>query len=416
MLYEKLYQFGIRLYGTGIKVYARFNSKAQVWVKGRERWEQELKEAMYRLPPEKPRIWVHVASLGEFEQGRPVMSALHRQYPDYQIVLSFFSPSGYEVRKNYPEAAYVCYMPLDTPDNAFRFVQHLQPVVAIFVKYEFWYHHLTALEHWGIPVYLISARFRDHQIFFRPWGGFFRRLLFTFDTILVQDQHSEQLLRKIGLKKVYVTGDSRVDRVMDIATAPLPFPDLKHFIAGHRIIVFGSSWEQDEAIFCQWINQQLPPGWKVIIAPHETSSDHVQRLQQKLKLSQARYSQRATMDPATQILVIDNVGLLAHLYQFASIAYVGGGFGKGIHSILEPTAFGIPVVTGPRYHKFEEAIALKTMGALFPVKDLKTFSRIMQTLCEDPIRKEIRNKLALYFGRQQGATQSILQHLATRLE
>lgn len=416
MFNEKLYQFGIRLYGLGIKTYARFNPKARLWIQGRANWEQQLQEAMYRLPPEKPRIWVHVASLGEFEQGRPVVSAIHRQYPDYQIVLSFFSPSGYEVRKNYPEAAFVCYMPLDTPDNAFRFVQHLQPVMAIFVKYEFWYNHLMALEHWGIPVFLISARFREHQIFFRPWGGFFRRLLSTFDTILVQDERSKVLLQEIGLKKVYVTGDSRVDRVLDIAANPLPFPELEKFTAGYKIIVFGSSWEPDEAIFCRWINQELPPGWKVIIAPHETGADHVQRLQQKLKLSQATYSQRATMNPDTQILIIDNVGLLAQLYQFGSIAYVGGGFGKGIHSILEPTAFGIPVITGPRYHKFEEAIALKAIGALFPIKNLATFSRIMQTLCEDPIRKEIKVKLNGYFSSQQGATQRSLQHLASRLE
>lgn len=416
MFSEKLYQIGIRLYGWAINTYAPYHKKAALWVEGRKDWEQKLKYALHQLPPDQPRIWVHVASLGEFEQGRPVISALHAQYPEYLIILSFFSPSGYEVRKNYPEAAHVCYLPLDTPDNAFNFVQIVQPSLAIFVKYEFWYNHLTALEHWGVPVYLIAARFRDNQIFFRPWGHFFRRMLSIFDAILVQDIHSETLLRKIGLTQIHITGDSRVDRVLQIADAPEAFPEIETFARDAFIVVFGSSWEPDEAIFCRWINEKLPPGWKIIIAPHETGTENIRRLQQLLQIPSATYSQIADRNPDARVLIIDNVGMLAQLYQFASIAYVGGGFGKGIHSILEPTAFGIPVVVGPRYHKFEEAVVLKSKGALFAIQHYSEFCRIMNNLEQEALRKEIHYTLKQYFDSQRGATQKTLQILAPRLD
>lgn len=416
MLTEKIYNLGISLYGLAIRQYAKVNSKAAKWVEGREDWETKLQQALHNLPADKPKIWVHVASLGEFEQGRPLISALRNKYPDYLIVLSFFSPSGYEIRKNYSEVDYVCYLPLDTPDNAFRFVHLLDPSIAIFIKYEFWYNYLTVLQHFGIPVFLVAARFRENQLFFRPWGRFFSKMIQLFEHITVQDQQSLKLLSKIHYPKASFSGDTRVDRVLDIATQPDAFPEIAAFCEGFKLLIFGSSWQADEQVFCPWLNKHLPPGWKAIIAPHEIGQENISRLQGMLEIPTITYSGISGVTAETRVLIIDNVGMLAHLYQFANIAYVGGGFGKSIHNILEPGAFGIPVIIGPNHQKFEEALALKRLGAVFSVKNRREYNQIMQTLSEEPIRREIKLILGQYFSAQRGATQKNIQVLAPYLE
>ncbi len=415
MLMESLYNIGILFYGIAIRQYARYNTKAAQWIDGRKDWERKLKIAIHQLPQEQPRIWVHVASLGEFEQGRPIIEAIRQKHPDYLIILSFFSPSGYEIRKNYKETAYVCYLPLDTHENAFRFLHILNPAAAIFVKYEFWHNYLTGLEHWGIPVFLVAAKFRQNQIFFKPWGRFFRNMLHVFEHIMVQDNSSANLLRKAGINRVTITGDSRVDRVMEIASSPDSFPEVEKFKNGAPVIVFGSSWAADEEVFCKWINEKLTPGWKVILAPHEVKGDNINKLQKAIDLPSIRYSQLPTKT-SSNVLIIDNVGMLAHLYQFGDIAYVGGGFGKSIHNILEPAAFGLPTIIGPNYQKFEEAIILKEKGAVFPIRNYPDFCRIMETLTELPIRKEIRHILADFFSAQRGATQKTLHLLGSYLD
>lgn len=416
MLMEKIYNTGIRLYGFAIRQYGRFNGKAAKWVEGRLNWEGKLQQALQEMPPEKPKIWIHVASLGEFEQGRPLISAIRKKYPEYQIVLSFFSPSGYEIRKNFPEAAYVCYLPLDTPNHAFRFVHLLDPSIAIFIKYEFWYNYLTVLQHFGIPVFLVAARFRENQIFFRPWGRFFKKMIHLFEHITVQDPLSIKLLEMVNYRRTSFSGDTRVDRVLDIAASPDCFPEIQKFCQGQKVIVFGSSWQADEQIFCHWLNKHLPPGWKAIIAPHEIAPENIRRLMGMLEIPTITYSDISGIRAETNVLIIDNVGMLAHLYQFGKIAYVGGGFGKSIHNILEPGAFGIPVIIGPNYHKFEEALALKKLGAVFPVKNRKEFNQLLQTLVEEPIRKEIKQILEQYFFAQRGATQKNIQVLSPYLD
>lgn len=407
-----MYHLGIRCYTSMIGVAAFFgNRKAQSWLKGRQNWTQRYQYDWAHLNPERqvPTVWIHCASLGEFEQGRPLIEALRARYPALKIVLSFFSPSGYNIRKKYEQADYVCYLPIDSQFNAQAFVNLFQPDLVIFIKYEFWLYYLRTLHEQHIPILLVSAAFRSQQIFFQPWGGPFRQVLPRFRHIFVQDPDSAQLLEKLGLSNYSLAGDTRVDRVAQIAKEAPAFPLIEAFAQSHHVLIGGSTWPSDEAILLPFINKQLPADWKVIIAPHDISESHLQQIEKKLSKKVVRYSQASKESVASvQVLLIDNIGMLSALYRYGRIAYIGGGFGAGIHNILEPVAFGLPVVFGPRYRKFAEARYLVRAGGAFAIQNTNDWQDIFYQLASQVFYDIAASKAWNYMQYNRGATHMIM--------
>lgn len=408
-----LYNAGIQLYVLGIKIAAFLNPKAKAWVKGRQHWQKRYRADWQQINPDKqPCVWVHCASLGEFEQGRPVIEALKQQYPDLKIVLSFFSPSGYEIRKNYAQADYVCYLPADTRANALAFLQIFQPAVSIFVKYEFWYHYLTTLKQENIPTLLISAIFREHQVFFKWYGGLFRQLLTHFSHIFTQNQISANLLQSLHLQNITVAGDTRVDRVLQIAEQAPAFPLINQFSEGKKILVIGSSWQPDEAILLPFINQHLPEDWKVILAPHDIAENRIRQIEQGLQVSNIRYSKLSQENfGGVKVIIINNIGMLSALYRYGRLAYIGGGFGAGIHNILEPIAFGLPVIFGPKFQKFEEANQLTHQGGAFSIENSAAFLETFLFLQEEIHFQKAAQIAKQYILDNQGATVQIVNFI-----
>lgn len=408
-----LYNIGIFVYVLGIKMASVFNLKAKLWVQGRRDWRKryatnwKLQNIDYQAC-----VWIHCASLGEFEQGRPLIEALKQKYSTIKIVLTFFSPSGYEIRKNYNYADYVCYLPIDTRSNALTFIELFQPNLVIFVKYEFWYHYLNILHQKRIPTLLISAIFRANQIFFKWYGNLFKSLLFKFQHIFVQNQHSATLLQSLGLQNVTVAGDTRIDRVLRLAQEAPDFPVMNAFVDNKNILIIGSSWQPDEAILLPFINQYLPADWKVIIAPHNIGESHLKHIEQGLQVSTIRYSQCTGENiEGVKVLIINNIGMLAALYRYGRIAYIGGGFGTGIHNTLEPIAFELPVIFGPKFQKFEEAIQLTQQGGAFAINNVADFQTIFSFL---QIEENYTNAIIIakqYIDNNQGATFKILHFI-----
>jgi 3-deoxy-D-manno-octulosonic-acid transferase len=333
-----LYNLFIGLYGIALHCASPFHKKASLWVKGRKNWERKLRE---QLKPGAKAIWVHCASLGEFEQGRPLIEALRAESViDTQIILTFFSPSGYEIRKEYKGADVVCYLPLDTPSNARTFLEMVRPEKIFFIKYEFWFNYLSEIKARNTEAYLVSAIFRKEQLFFKGYGQFARKGLEAFTHIFVQDEDSKELLSSISYNRVSVTGDTRFDRVYDIALHSASIVMAEQFKNGKALLVAGSTWEADEELLLH-LNMDE---YKLLIAPHEISDMHIQQLVQKFSKHHPVLFSKAGSDIAEQkVLIIDNVGMLSSLYKYATVAYVGGGFGKGIHNVLEPAVFGMPV-------------------------------------------------------------------------
>jgi 3-deoxy-D-manno-octulosonic-acid transferase len=364
------------------------------------------------LPPGEKRIWVHCSSLGEFEQGRPLIESLKEKYPHYKIVISFFSPSGYEVRKDYAYADYVCYLPMDGKKNAAQFIELVNPALAVFVKYEFWYYYLEELHLRKIPTIIIAAAFRKGQAFFEWYGKLFRSLLDCFSWIFVQDEQSGKLLRRIGFERnVSVSGDTRYDRVAAIASKKMVIPVAAKFKGSGKLIIAGSTWPDDEKILKECMGD-LPAGWKVIIAPHEIDAAHIQSIQMLFDHDAALYSllQQNENDFAKKVLIIDNIGLLSGLFSYGDIAFIGGGFQKGgIHNILEPAVFGLPVIFGPVYEKFVEAGRLVELKYVFPVHNTEECKKILQELITDEdYRAGIHRSLKTFMKENTGATQAIL--------
>lgn len=346
-----VYNVGIWLYSLAISVAALFNHKARLLFCGRRGL---LKQIERSIPDEKveQHIWIHCASLGEFEQGRPVIEAIRRQKPNARIILTFFSPSGYEIRKNYASVDHIFYLPADTPHAARRFIRAVKPDLAIFVKYEYWYNYLRALRQSGARSYVVSAIFRPGDIFFRPWGGLFRSMLAMIDHLYVQNQSSANMLATIGRNdRVTVAGDTRFDRVADIVAAAPILPIVEKFAGDSRVVVCGSTWQPDQEILLELMAAN--PDTKFIVAPHQISESAIERFISQSGRPAMRYTQRAN-DAAT-LLVIDCIGILSGVYRYGQIAYIGGGFGAGIHNILEAAAWGMPVIFGPKYQKFAEA-------------------------------------------------------------
>ncbi len=396
-----LYEAAIRLMVAVIWMAQPFSPKARLWMRGRRNWRNRLPS-----PPagRHPVLWMHVASLGEFEQGRPVLEGFRQQYPAGWVALSFFSPSGYEVRKNYPGADVVCYLPADTLHQARDFLDRLQPDLAIFVKYDFWANYLWELRQRRIPTLLIAALFRPEQPFFRLWGGFWRQMLGCFTHIFTQNTASEALVRSLGLTAVSTAGDPRVDRVLQLAqdSSPWEHPPLK------ADIIAGSTWPADEDVLLPAIHHPALAQWRWIIAPHEPSPQHVRRLAQRLQRRWAYYSEWDGQQ-AVDVLIVDSVGLLGRLYRCARIAYVGGGFGRGIHNTLEPAAYGLPILFGPKYARFEEARQFVQRGGAWPVRHSEELLAALQRLQRPEDYRHASRAVQQFLSENKGASAQILR-------
>ena len=412
-LTDALYGAGIRAYAAAVRAAGRRNRKARLMTDGQRRTWRELE----KLDPERRVVWLHAASLGEFEQGRPVIERIRTEMPDVQILLTFFSPSGYEVRRNYAGADVVCYLPFDTRANARRLVREARPSMAIFVKYEFWRSYIRALAEADVPTYLISAIFRPGQIFFRPWGRAYRNLLRLYDGIFVQDEGSRSLLAGIGTDSI-VAGDTRFDRVAEIASRRRRAKELDAFLTEREMmLVVGSSWPADEDVYIPWLNSRPEAG--AIIAPHEFDAARLKDLRRRIKggaVLLSELGENPERGAHAQAVIIDCFGLLSSLYAYADVAYVGGGFGAGIHNINEAAVYGVPVLFGPNHSKFIEARELIAAGGGFCVNSESDFAERADNLLRDPESREISGHASdAYIRSKLGATDAILTTLLPRL-
>lgn len=415
MLSNFLYNLSIHSYVSLLKLIAPFNKKAKLWVDGRNKLFHKLKSDAERrhLRSRSVKVaWFHCASLGEFEQGRPVIEAFRKQYPDYKIVLTFFSPSGYEIRKNYSGADYIYYLPADTPDNAKEFIKIIEPDIAFFVKYEFWKNYLTELEKCKIPIILFSAIFRPTQVFFKFYGGFYRELLHKFHHILVQNESSLELLKSIDIANATLAGDTRFDRVKQIVDNKKDIPVVKQFKNGHQIFIIGSAWQTDMDVLIPLINQ-LKDGTKFVVAPHEIHDAEIDIWRKQLSGKSVLFSDTDEVKDleAYDILLIDNIGMLSSLYQYAEYAFIGGSFGKGLHNILEAATFGMPIFFGNKsYQKFQEANDLIHLGGAFPVENMEELKALYQALkANEKNRAKTAAICSNYVLDNVGATQKIME-------
>ncbi|TAG99354.1 MAG: 3-deoxy-D-manno-octulosonic acid transferase [Sphingobacteriales bacterium] len=405
---------GIYVYLTILHLASLWNPKAKAWVTGRKNWKAQLK-AVHQKAGNRKLVWVHCASLGEFEQGRPVIEAIGNQNPKPYILLTFFSPSGFEIRKNYTGADAVIYLPADTPGNAKDFTAILQPDLAIFVKYEYWLNLLSQLHLHQIPVLMVSSIFRDNQIFFKWYGSAWRTALTRIRHFFVQDAGSEVLLQRLGITEVTVAGDTRFDRVLQTAAAFEDIPEIRLFCGDTPVLVAGSTWPEDEQIIAAYLQQR--PSVRCILAPHEIHTSHLEQLDQRMPMAQRFTSWEKHPNQDTRVLVIDNIGMLSKLYHYATVTYVGGGFGKGIHNTLEAAVYGKPVLFGPRYEKFREARELIATGGAVSVTDTSAMTAKMDEWLNKPECLTLAGRAASdYVISEAGATQKIMSFIqANRL-
>lgn len=401
-LYSLLYDVGLGAYHTGIKLSSPFNTKAKQWVAGRNDWQNKLQSIL----DGRPVVWVHCASLGEYEQGKPVIDTIEKEQPDKQVLVSFYSPSGYEVIKRKEPNRAIVYLPADTASNAKQFLQLVNPVLAIFIKYEFWHHYLQHLRWHKVPTILVSGIFRQSQPFFKPWGALHREMLGCFSHFFVQDDDSRILLQELGFSNVTVGGDTRFDRVVGIQTAPQQLPVVERFKADVPIFIAGSTWPADEEVLLPLLPELIAKGWKVILAPHDIDKQHIAHLQKVLAVQATTYSEAAE---GKDILIVDNVGLLANMYQYAELAYVGGGFGKGIHNTLEAAANGLPVIFGPNYQKFKEAKDLIELGGAFSINTFEELQQCMDALLNETDYINASQAALEYVNHNTGATANVIQ-------
>ena len=394
-----LYNIAMHCYRIGVGLVSPWNKKAKLWCEGRRNLFERLRQS---LDPTAQIIWVHVASLGEFEQGRPIIEQIKADHPEYKILLTFYSPSGYEIRKNYQGADYIFYLPLDTPLNARRFLDIVNPKVAVFVKYEYWINMLSQLRARAIRTFIVSAIFRKDSIFFRSYGSMWRRALDTFETIFVQDEASKQLLSTIGKENVVVAGDTRFDRVAQIAAAAKKIDSIEQFKGQSRLFVAGSTWGPDEDLLVALANDN--PTIKFIIAPHEMSEERMSKIESSAKGGAVRYTAYdGTAD--CQILILNTMGMLSSVYGYADFSYIGGGFGVGIHNTLEAATFGLPIAFGPNYHKFKEARDMIALGAATSITDYQQLSAWFAPLRDNSDHLSAVSSISKeYTAKNQGAT------------
>ena len=404
-----IYTIGVLAYSLGVRLAAWFgHPKAKQWIEGRRRQKQCASP-----PSSGDWLWFHAASLGEFEQGRPVIEAIKKAYPQYKILLSFFSPSGYEVRKDYALADEVRYLPADTPRHALQWVRSRHVVAAFFIKYEFWFNYMRALRKEGIPLFYISLIISEKSYFFKSYGKWFRKQLGHVTHFFVQDETTLGLLQGVGFRNVTLCGDTRFDRVAAIAKQAKPFPDIERFIAGRKCIIAGSTWPPDERLMEDFI-RHLPEDYCLIMAPHDISESHIAKIKAMFP-DAVLYSDIAT-GKLSKTLVVNTIGILAQLYQYARFVYIGGGFGAGIHNIQEPVTFGCPVVFGPKYKGFKEAVDLVALQAAFPVDDAQELNLAFTRLMEDEaFFAQASTTCRRYLQSQTGATEKILIGFKTTL-
>ena len=446
-----MYNIAMYLVQLGVAIAAIFDHKVRVMWRGERAAFKTLKQ---KVDPNAKYVWVHAASLGEFEQGRPIIERIRLEHPEYKILLTFFSPSGYQVRKNYQGADIITYLPIDTVTNARRFLRTIRPVMAFFIKYEFWYNYLHILKHRGVPTYSVSSIFRPDQIFFRWYGRAYSHVLKCFTKFFVQNEESRQLLAKIGITETEIVGDTRFDRVMTIKSLAKQLPIVEAFThslqqghdesnqnpslrEGHRVgnsfrggmegvFIAGSSWPPDEDIFIKYFNEH--PEWKLIIAPHVIGEDHLQQIISKLSIPEqtsspsgevgrgvggrrvVRFTQTTREEAAkADTLIIDCFGLLSSIYNYGDVAYIGGGFGVGIHNTLEAAVWDMPVIFGPNNKKFQEAQGLKACGGGFEIKDYDEFAQLMDRFASDEaFLKESGSNAGHFVKDQAGATDKVL--------
>lgn len=416
-----MYNIAIYIYLIGVAIGSLFNKKIKKMWRGEREAVDLLKE---KVDPTAKYVWFHAASLGEFEQGRPLIEQLRATHPEYKILLTFFSPSGYEVRKNYEGADIVCYLPLDTIRNARRFLRAVHPVMAFFIKYEFWYNYLHILRHRGVAVYSVSSIFRPGQVFFKWYGRNYAKVLHCITHFFVQNEVSLQLLKGIDIDEATVVGDTRFDRVLQIKEQSKELPIVEAFkgINGKgeackddlsedacKVFVAGSSWQPDEDIFIRFFNDH--PDWKLIIAPHVIGEDHLAYILDKLQMKAVRYTQATEQSAAeARCLIIDCFGLLSTIYRYGEIAYVGGGFGVGIHNVPEAAVWGVPVLFGPNNKRFQEAQDLLACKGSFEVTDYDSFNTIISRLIsDDKFRHQCGEASANYVKSRSGATDIIMK-------
>ncbi|HOU02103.1 MAG TPA: glycosyltransferase N-terminal domain-containing protein [Bacteroidales bacterium] len=400
-----IYNIGIYIYLILLRIVSPFNRKAKLWVSGRKGWYQGLKG---KIDPAERYIWVHCASLGEFEQGRPVIEAIKKKDPGCRIILTFFSPSGYEIRKNYGQADIIYYLPADNRRNAERFISLVNPEKVIFVKYEFWYNYISVLDERAIPLYIISAIFRQDQYFFRWYGMFFRKLLHKIKGFYVQDQLSADVLRAEGLGNVIIAGDTRFDRVIELAENARNIDEIELFRGSEKLVVAGSTWEGDEKIIARFINR-FPDRIKWVIAPHEIEKGNIERLEKLLEVRSLRFSRFRAEECDARVLIIDNIGMLSSVYRYAHVAVIGGGFGRGIHNLLEAACWGVPVLFGPNHKKFREALELKENGGGKSFTNYTEFEELLNELMyEQAVCKKASEAACNYVKENAGATHKII--------
>lgn len=403
-----MYNIIIYAYLLGVAIYSRFNEKVRKMWRGERDAFGVLRE---KVEPGARYVWFHAASLGEFEQGRPLMEQIKRDHPELKILLTFFSPSGYEVRKNYEGADIICYLPLDTIRNARRFLRLIRPEMAFFIKYEFWYNYLHILKHRGVPIYSVSSIFREGQVFFRWYGRQYGRVLKCFTHFYVQNEKSRELLHSIGIDCVTIVGDTRFDRVLQIKNQSKELPVVETFLKdAPKVFVAGSSWPPDEEIFIRYFREH--PEWKLIIAPHVIGEDHLQQIDKLLADRKVMRYTTAVESQEASVLIIDCFGLLSSIYRYATVSYVGGGFGVSIHNTLEAAVWGCPVIFGPENKKFQEAQGLKACGGGFEIKGYEDFEQLMNHFVEDAsYLKDAGQKAGDYVKSLAGATEKILSDI-----
>ncbi|NLN32050.1 MAG: 3-deoxy-D-manno-octulosonic acid transferase [Flavobacteriaceae bacterium] len=413
---QALYTFFIQMYGFAVSIAAHFNPKANLWISGRKNWKNKMKQA---ISPDDKVIWVHCSSLGEFEQGRPVMEKIKKEFPHHKLAVSFFSPSGYEVRKDYQGADYIFYLPLDTPKNAKQLIKILHPEVLILVKYEYWYNLLKRLQKKDIPVIVISAVIKEDILFFRPFGSWFRKIIAGIEHFFVQDNDSKNLLESIGIEKVTVSGDTRFDRVKEIREANARVEFIEKFKGNSKLIVAGSTWPDDEEILVKFINEKMPDDWKLIFAPHNIKEKEILSLSEKINKKTAVYTKSdQNQIENSQILILDTIGMLTKIYAYSDLSYVGGGFTKtGVHNTLEPTVFGVPIIFGPNYENYFEAIdLLENQGAVRFIDQYDFDQKMTNLIANEDERKLRGNAAENYIQGKPNSTELIIDYLKSLIK
>ena len=404
-----LYDLMANLAGFFLKIVALFSKKLKLFVDGRKNVLDILTQ---KIAPNERTIWFHAASLGEYEQGLPVIEKIREKYPQHKIVLTFFSPSGYEIRKNNTAADVTVYLPLDTKANAKKFLAAVRPEMAFFIKYEYWPNYLNELKKAAIPTYLISGIFRDNQVFFKWYGGFYRKALDAFHHFFVQNAASKELLQTLGKNNVTVSGDTRFDRVAAILEKDNTLDFIADFKAGKLAVVVGSSWPKDEELLVTYINASN--GVKFIIAPHNIKPEQIEQLKKSISKKTVLYSEKDGKNLSEyEVFIIDTIGILTKIYSYADIAYVGGGFGHpGVHNILEPATFGVPIIIGPNYSHFAEATALVDLGGCISISGQQQLEETLDNLIQnEDVRHELGHICATFVQMNKNATQTILKHL-----